>query len=448
MEAEQRLKPEAVKRERLPHQGLPPNYRHNFWCLALDFCFFGIAMAFFNPSTVTPSFLTELGASTSVIGLMSTLQRAGWLVPQLFAARYLANKPFKKPYILLPAGISRTMLLVIAGLIWATQARPPSLVIAIVIGVSAIFWLGDGMGSVAWFDFLSKTIPPERRGRMTGTGQVLSGVMGFLAGFAVEWILGDQGPAYPNNYALLYLLAFIMLAISFTAITFGREPKGHSTQSVPKWSTYVQQLVGVLKEDKTFRRYVLTRQIFNLSALATPFYMTYALDKLGLPTQVAGRYTAIGVIGTIISALLFGWANERHGSHTAMSLSLFANASVPALALLIPRLLGDPTVLAWAYGLVFLAYNLAMASFMPSWIAYILELAPETQRPVYIGMTNTFNSVSALVSTLGGLILQWTDQNYVLLFAMAAIGTLAALPLLRSLPKLREPVGGAPSAST
>jgi MFS family permease len=89
-----------------------------------------------------------------------------------------------------------------------------------------------------------------------------------------------------------------------------------------------------------------------------------------------------------------------------------------------------------------------MASFMPSWIAYILELAPETQRPVYIGMTNTFNSVSALVSTLGGLILQWTDQNYVLLFAMAAIGTLSALPLLRSLPKLREPVGEAPIAST
>lgn len=420
---------------------LPEHYRHNFWCLVVDFCFFGIAMAFFNPSTVTPSFLTELGASTSVIGLMSTLQRAGWLAPQLVGARYLANKPFKKPYILLPAGISRSLLLVVAGTIWATQGTPPGLVIGVVIGVSAIFWLGDGLGSVAWFDFLSKTIPPHRRGRLTSTGQALSGVFGFLAGFIVEWMLGDRGPSYPNNYALLYLIGFIMLVISFVAISFGREPKGVSARSVPKWSTYIRQLVAVLKKDRAFRRYIVTRQVFNLSALATPFYMTYALEKLGLPTQVAGRYTAIGVIGTITSALLFGWANERHGSHTAMTLSLFANASVPALALLIPRLLADqPAFLAWAYGLVFLAYNFAMASFMPSWIAYILELAPEAQRPIYVGMTNTFNSVSALVSTLGGLMLQWSNQNYVLLFAMAALGTLAAFPLLQTLPKLRGSV--------
>jgi MFS family permease len=437
MEADQPLSQNAVRQK-----SLPANYRHNFWCLVMDFCFFGIAMAFFNPSTVIPSFLTELGASTSVIGLMSTLQRAGWLLPQLIAARYLANKPYKKPYILLPASIGRTMLLVIAGMIWATQATPPGPIIGVVIGISAIFWLGDGLASLAWFDFLSKTIPPHKRGRMTSTGQLLSGVMGFLAGFIVEWMLGDRGPAYPNNYALLYLIGFVMLAISFFAISLGREPKGLSAQTVPKWSTYIQQLIGVLKRDRAFRRYILTRQIFNFSALATPFYMTYALDKLGLPSQVAGRYTAIGVIGTIFSALLFGWANERHGSHTAMCLSLLANASVPAIALLTPKIFTDPAVLAWGYGLVFLAYNVAMASFMPSWIAYILELAPEAERPIYIGMTNTFNSVGALISMVGGLILQWTHQNYVLLFAMAALGTLAALPVLLTLPKVREPMEG------
>ena len=83
---------------------LPAGYRRNFWCLALDFCFFGIGMAFFGPSTVVPSFLTTLGASSAVIGLLSTLQRAGWLLPQLVGARYLTDKPYKKPFILLPAG--------------------------------------------------------------------------------------------------------------------------------------------------------------------------------------------------------------------------------------------------------------------------------------------------------------------------------------------------------
>ncbi len=69
------------------------SYRRNFWCLALDFGFFGLGMAFLGPTTVLPGFLTALGASSAVIGFISTLQRAGWLLPQLLAARYLADKP-------------------------------------------------------------------------------------------------------------------------------------------------------------------------------------------------------------------------------------------------------------------------------------------------------------------------------------------------------------------
>ena len=52
---------------------LPSHYRRNFWCLVADFCFFGIAMRFFGTSTVIPGFLNILGASTTVIGLISTL---------------------------------------------------------------------------------------------------------------------------------------------------------------------------------------------------------------------------------------------------------------------------------------------------------------------------------------------------------------------------------------
>ncbi|MBN2392335.1 MAG: hypothetical protein JXR84_16520, partial [Anaerolineae bacterium] len=107
---------------------LPKDYRRNFLCLVTDFGFFGIAMAFFSPSTVIPSFLTELGASSATIGLMSTLQRACWLLPQLFAARYMANKRYKKPAVLWAAGIGRSLLLFLAGLVWATGARPPELI--------------------------------------------------------------------------------------------------------------------------------------------------------------------------------------------------------------------------------------------------------------------------------------------------------------------------------
>ena len=86
---------------------LPKHYRRNFWCLVLDFALFGAGLAFMGQSTVIPGFLTALGATSATIGLMSSLQSASWLLPQLFAARYLADKPRQRPYILAPAAVGR-----------------------------------------------------------------------------------------------------------------------------------------------------------------------------------------------------------------------------------------------------------------------------------------------------------------------------------------------------
>ncbi|HOT93465.1 MAG TPA: MFS transporter [Anaerolineae bacterium] len=416
---------------------LPSNYRRNFRCLVTDFAAFGIAMAFFSPSTVIPSFLTELGASNATIGLMSTLQRACWLLPQLIIARYMANKPYKKPAILWAAGSGRSLLLFLAGLVWATGARPPKLITVLVAILVSAFWIGDGLSSLSWFDLFSKVIPANRRGRLISTGQVLSGLFSFLAGFAVEWILSDRGLPYPSNFALLFLIAFGLLAVSFIAISLIIEPPGVTEGATPSWREYLPQLWRILKTDHTFRNYTIARQLFNLSNLAGPFYMTYALDVLALPAHVAGRYTSIGVVGGILAALFFGWINEKRGTKSTLLYSIGVTALIPALALAVPGLFGG-SGLGWAYGLVFFASNASMSSFMPGWTAYVLELAPEAERPAYVGLNNTINGISTLFSTLGGLILQWTGNNYGLLFVITIFATLSALPLSLRLRDPRE----------
>jgi MFS family permease len=419
---------------------MPANYRRNFWCLAMDFCFFGIGMAFFGPSTVVPSFLTALGASATVIGLLSTLQRAGWLLPQLVAARYLSDKPYKKPFILVPGGIGRLMILIMAGLIWLLGAQRPGLITGIIVIAMAIFWSADGLASLAWFDFLSKSVPAHRRGRLTSVGQILSGVASFAAGFAVEGLLSDRGPAYPDNYAALFFIGFVMLAISLGALALGKENRSITAERVPTWREYLPQISKLITADHEFRRYLITRQVFNLAMLASPFYITYALDVLHLPEQVAGRYTSVGVLGAIIAALLFGWLNERRGTRLTCQVSIVVTTAIPIIALLIPRIVKDPAWLAWAYGLVFLANNASMSSYMPGWTAYVLEWAPEVDLPIYVGVTNTMNGITALVSVLGGALLQWTGNNYTLLFAVTAIGTLATLPISLTLPEPRHRV--------
>jgi MFS family permease len=417
---------------------LPANYRRNFWALVFDFGFFGVGMAFVSQSTVVPSFLTMLGASSAFIGLMSSLQSAGWLLPQLIAARYMADKPRKKPYILWPAAVGRTLLLVMAVLIWSTQAQPTWLIMLITTLVVIGFWVGDGLASVPWFDLLSKVIPPRRRGRLTGVGQVFSGTLSFLAGGIVEWMLGKGGPSFPNNYAVLFLLGFAMMVASFIAIAMAIEEESVPARQVPTWREFAPQLWAVLKRDRVFRRFIVARQLSGLSGLAIPFYMTFAIQKLNLPAQVAGRYTSIGVVGSIMAAVVFGWANERFGSKRVIWISLGLNIATPAIALLVPRWFAGTPSLAWGYGLVFLGLSAARSSMLPGWMTYVLEWAEEAERPTYVGLTNTLNGVSTLFSVLGGVILQWTGHNYSVLFSLTIAGLVLAWPLLLGLPEPRH----------
>jgi len=417
---------------------LPEHYRRNFWSFALDFGFFGLGMAFVSINTVMPSFLTILGTSSAFIGLISSLQSASWLLPQLLAARYLADKPRKKPYIIWPAAAGRSLLLVLAVLIWTTGASPTWLIMLAVLVVVVGFWVADGLGSVAWFEAMSNVIPPRRRGRLVGTGQVMSGSLGFLAGFAVEWLLSDRGPAFPNNYALLFLIGFVMLAFSLFSISFLVEENRSTAGKMPSWREYLPQLWNVFKQDPVFRRLILTRQLSGLSSLSIPFYMPYALERLGLPSQVAGRYTSIGVLGSILAALTFGWLNEHYGSKRVILISLTLALLVPILALLLPVLITEPTALTWGYGLVFFCLSALMSSMMPGWMTYVLEWAPASERPTYVGLTNTLNGITSLFAALGGLILQWSGNNYQLLFIITGLGLLVAWPLPLTLPEPRQ----------
>jgi MFS family permease len=427
---------------------LPKHYHRSFWCLAMDFGFFGLGMAFVNGSTVIPGFLTSLGASPAFIGAVSSIQSAGWLLPQLFASRFLADKPYRKRYILRPAAAGRSLLLLLAVLVWVIGAKPPWLTMTLLALVVAGFWVGDGLASVPWFDLFSHVIPPRRRGRMVSTGQVFSGVSSFLAGLAVEWMLSDRGPAFPNNYALLFLIGFAMFALSFVAVSLIVDERSVSADQVPSWREYLSQLRRVFKQDRVFRRFVFARQLAGLSSLSIVFYMPYAIEQLGLPEQVAGRYTSIGVIGSILAALTFGWLNEHYGSKRVLLISLSLSVFVPAMALLVPVLFTNPLALAWGYSAVFFCLSAYMSSMMPGWMTYVLEWAPERDRPTYVGLTNTLNGIVPVFSTLGGLFLQWTGENYRLLFAITIAGLLLAWPLALSLAEPRHGNTGQGHAQT
>jgi len=419
-----------------------PHYWQNFVCFVLDYVFFGVGLAFIGQTTVLPSFVSQLTDSAPLIGLASTVQTGAWLLPQLIAASYLADKDRKKPYILLPAALGRPVFWLFAGVLFLAGDRAPTLILGLFFVSLAIFMGTDALASVAWFDVLSKAIPPTRRGRLIGTGQVLSGLLTVGAGAVVNALLGPQGPPFPHNYALLFFLAGMAFFASWLAISFLREPVKPTQNERLPWNTFLPKLLTVLREDRAFSLVTALRFLTGLSGMATPFYVVYATKELHFSAEAIGLFISSQVAGGILAGFVLGYLNERSGSKIVIQCSTILAIASPFLALLmrpIGYLAGASTV--YVYSLIFLAIGALNSSYMSGFMNFVLELAPSEERATYIALTNTLCGVLLVVPFLGGWLLQAT--SYPVLYAVTAGGVSFALLLTFRLEEPRQNTGEA-----
>lgn len=403
--------------------GLPPHFRHNFIALLIDYIFFGVAYSFLNPNTVLPAFARTLTASEPLVGMVATMMAAGWLLPQLLAAAVIGQKPRKKPYLLRAIYVGRPIYFLLALVIGAGLPRYPGWMLGVFLAGIGLFNVLDGIAALAWFDLMATTVPATRRGRLVGAGQLFGGLAGIGVGALVGVILSHPALPYPNNYALLFALAGLALTPSTIALTLIWEPE----RSAPTSTAVSPSLRGQLREVwggwPDFRRLVFGRWLIGLLGLAIPFYILHATEVIGLPKAVIGWFVSAQMVGGIVASIGLAWLHERWGPRAAIWAGGIATLISPLLALLI-HLTGGGW-LAQLYPLVYFCLGITNNTWMMGMFNYLLEMAPEDRRPLFVGLYNTLGGVLVPVSFLGGVLLRFT--SYPFLFAVTALGVAGGL---------------------
>lgn len=413
------------------------DYRHNVVCLMVDFIAFGIAMAFINVSTVLPSFVNQMTDSEILVGLISTLMSGSWLLPQIIAANYLAGKPRKKPYLLVPAVLGRQVWWILAVILLLVGNREPALVLVCFFVSLVVFMGSDGLAALAWFDILNKSIPPARRGRVIGTSQIISGISGMGVGWLVGRILGATGPPFPHNYAFIFLLGGASLLASLAALVLIRERVLEPPPDSRMKESFLHRLRDVLRNDRQFRLVTGVRLLFGLGGMIVPFYMIYGIDVLGLPSETVGLATSMQVLGTILTGVVLGYVQERSGSRLVVLCSAALGLSAPLMALLAQCLFlhgAALTLLPTIYIFVFVIIGMVNSSIMLGFLNFVMELAPPDENPTYVGLFNAFSGILLLNPLVGGWLLE--VASYTVLFTLATAG--AGLGLVLAF-RLREP---------
>jgi MFS family permease len=407
------------------------NYRHNLTAILADYVLFGAGISFIGVSTVLPAFVRNFTDSPLIIGMVNTVWNGGWLIPQLAAANALNHLPRKKGALLRTGALGRPAMLIIAlALIMGLWQRPGWMLVAFFASLT-LFWAADAFCSIAWFDIIGKTIPANRRGRMFGAGQIMSSVLAIGIGAFVRWILSPQGLAFPSNYAWLFGLASVSCLLGLAMLATIREPLEDVPEERTSWRDYFPQLVKILREQPAYRSVIAAWLLSGLATLASPFYVLYATDKLGLAPETIGVFIIAQTVGGVLASFGFGALAERRGPGAVIRVTVAATISGPLVALAF-HFVRAARELTLVYAWVFVVLGIINSAMMLGWMNYVLELAPPGHRPTYMGLSNTLGGLLVLVPMLGGWLLEAT--SYLVLFAAAAVGPALAWVIAMRLP--------------
>lgn len=402
-------------------------WRRNAALLVLDYASFGVGVAFVGATTVLPDLVRQLGGGPLVVGSLLAIQSGGWLLPQLVASRYVANRPRVQRYMLLPAGASRALWALVAPMLLLCANTAPRLALIGLLVALAGLWVGDALASVPWYELVAKSIPVQRRGRIMGAAQTLCGLMGIGAGLLVQRALAQRAP-FPRPNAAVAGMGALCFAVSFVALALIREVPGvTSGQAQPAWRDYLPRLTEIVRTDRRFAWLMVVRWLGGFADMGAAFYVLYAGERLGLPHSMVGLYISAGVAGGLLSGAVLGPLGDRKGRPKVIAVVMVLRALCPALALATPLLPGGQGWTAGAMLLVFGLSGMANGANMVGFMNYALEIAPPHERSTYVGLANTLGGLLVGAPMLGGWLVQVASYEWLfaLSLGLAAVGIAA-----------------------
>jgi MFS family permease len=396
---------------------------------------FALGMAFIDSVTVLPSFVSQLSDSRVAVGLVATVSMTAWFLPQLISAHHLMPRPYKRPtYIAAHVTRSAAWLAAILVVCTAAGGAPAAALFGFFV-CYVVATLAQGMSGPAMLDIVAKTVPYRRLGGFWGTRLVAGGIGAIACGALVRFILSGDALRFAANYCLLFGLGLFFCAAGAAALASVPEPPGRVSRAEPL-SSILHRAVGLLLEDTRYRRLMVSRLLVDATRLATPFYVVYCREVIGVPDSTIGTYLSVQMAGSVLIVPLWSRVNDRRGVRALL-------LATGAMAILVPLLATTgsliPGASAWRGAVFLLAFfplaAIKAGTFM-GYTNYIFAIAPEERRPLYIGVHNTLAAASGFLPLAGGALIDLI--SFRALFAIAVVLGVAGIAATLRLPRIAD----------
>ena len=172
------------------------------------------------------------------------------------------------------------------------------------------------------------------------------------------------------------------------------KPPSESVKERVTLSHYLRQLPAVMRRDRNYSRFLLSRTTMQLGAMAAGFYMVFGTERFAISGAGVGLFTGVLIASVASMNLVWGVIGDRIGHKTVLTCAAFAMALAALVALVAP----SPAVLLIAFVLM----GAYLAADQVSSLNIILEFCEPADRPTYIGLTNTLLAPVLILSPIFG----------------------------------------------
>ncbi len=393
------------------------------------------AMSFSSSETVIPAFIQILTGSSVYVGLSRSLIRIGWSWPQIFISRIIEEREEKKPLFIWVGLLRSAVWLGAAAMIWFLASERSTIVLGAFLLMYAVTTSLMGVTNVPWMDVIGKTVPAGRRGRVFALRRLCGGGLAVASGGVISYVLSERsGLAFPQSYAVLFLISAVLTAVGILVFGLIREPIETVRTGREPIRAYLKSGFRLLREDDDYRRLFILRYVWATAMMGSSFYVPFAISDLGFGVVYVGLFVSVSQASSILSNAVWAWVSQRWGNRELLiagtymlglsilipvTIPLIASVPMQPLALLDVDFSIDTRVLYFC--LTFLLNGFATSGMFTGRMALVLDLSPPDRRPTYTSFMNTMGVPQGLMPILGGLLAGWMSYHYMFLVSLLFI---------------------------
>lgn len=366
----------------------------NFSRITISLILTKLADEIASAKTVLPWLMSLVGAPHALVACLVPIRESGALLPQLVIGNWVREHPIRKYFWALGSGLQG---LCVIAMIAVALLLKGILAGFLILGLLIILSLARGLCSVSMKDVQGKTIPKNRRGRLTGVATTCSGILAVLLSI---WLVG--GSRQLDTLSGMWLLAIAGCGWCIAALIFCQvsEQRGSTEGGNQGLKTAFSRL-KLIKEAPDFRCFVISRSLLLASALAAPYLMLLSQQD-GHSLGQLGGFLLASSLASALSASIWGWLADRSSRQVMLVAGILAGGLCIATSVIAMTADHWPSqLISLVYPAAFFILSVGHAGIRIGRKTYLTNMAEGNLRTDYVAVSNTLIGIVLLI--MGGI---------------------------------------------